>query len=340
LLARFTRAPAKGSVMAGKLGWMVIALSVGCGASAVAQDLRADLAWQIALERVGFSPGVIDGKVGHKTELATREFQRVRGLATTGKFDAATAAALGIDSDGAIATYVVHQDDAAEVGPAPTNWNDKSKLQRLGYESVASAVAEKFHCSRGLLARLNPGLSLQTLKPGDVLRVPSVSVSGPKSDGAFIQINLAEKVIRVLNGSRQLIALMHCSIAKDKEKLPVGPATVIVIRENPGYTFDPKMWPEVKDVNRKLLIPPGPRNPVGRCWVGLSLPGYGIHGTPNPEMIGKTGSHGCFRLTNWDAVRLSKIVRVGTKVEFVGHEAVADGTTPRRSRGAVKSTGR
>jgi len=112
------------------------------------------------------------------------------------------------------------------------------------------------------------------------------------------------------------VGLFHCSIAADKARLPSGQASVIVISENPAYTFDPKMWPEVKDVTQKLTIPPGPRNPVGLCWIGLSLPGYGMHGTPMPEMIGKTGSHGCFRLTNWDALRLAKMVRVGTPVRF------------------------
>lgn len=303
-------------------------------------DLRSNLAWQIALERVGFSPGVLDGKVGRKTELATREFQRVRGLSPNGSLDAATATALGVDPTGVLASYVVHSSDVDEVGPAPTDWNEKSKLPRLGYDSVASAVAERFHCSKGLLERLNPGVNLAVLKPGDALQVPAVAVETPTPDGEFVEINLGEKVVRVMDGARRLIALFHCSIAKDKERLPTGSATVVVTRERPDYTFDPKMWPEVKNVNRKLLIPPGPRNPVGLCWVGLSLPGYGIHGTPNPELIGKTGSHGCFRLTNWDAMRLGKLVRVGTKVEFVGHEQVADSSVGRNSINREKAAGR
>jgi lipoprotein-anchoring transpeptidase ErfK/SrfK len=92
---------------------------------------------------------------------------------------------------------------------------------------------------------------------------------------------------------------------------------VVGVTSNPAYSFDPAMWPEVNNVTQKLLIPPGPRNPVGVCWIALSLPGYGIHGTPTPEMIGKTGSHGCFRLTNWDATRLGGMVEAGIGVEFV-----------------------
>jgi lipoprotein-anchoring transpeptidase ErfK/SrfK len=92
--------------------------------------------------------------------------------------------------------------------------------------------------------------------------------------------------------------------------------SVTGITENPAYRFDPSMWPEVKGGKSALIIPPGPRNPVGLCWIALSLSGYGIHGSPAPEMIGKTGSHGCFRLTNWDAVRLGRMIKPGTPVTF------------------------
>jgi lipoprotein-anchoring transpeptidase ErfK/SrfK len=289
-----------------------------------AASLRTKLAWQIALDRVGFSPGVIDGGIGHKTELATREFQRVRGLPITGKLDAATASALAVDPGGAMTSYTVQADDLAQLGPAPKGWLEKSRLPQLGYENLAAAVAERFHCSTGLLARLNPGRNLSRLQVGDSVVVPAVDENSARLRGDHLEIDLSEKVVRVLNRERQLVALLHCSIAKHRDKLPSGDASVVVITENPTYTFDPKMWPEVKGVDRKLLIPAGPRNPVGRCWIGLSLPGYGIHGSPNPELIGKTGSHGCFRLSNWDALRLARMIRVGTKVHFVGREAVAD----------------
>jgi len=282
-------------------------------------SLRAKLAWQIALERVGFSPGVIDGCIGRKTELATREFQRVRGLSITGKLDAATSAALGVDSAGAVTSYTVQSDDQSQIGPNPRNWLEKSRLPRLGYENLASAIAEKFHCSAGLLARLNPGRDLGRLQARDSVKVPAVGESSTGLRGDQVEIELSQKIVRVLDRKRKLIALFHCSIAKDRERLPSGETSVMVISENPTYTFDPKMWPEVKGIDRKLLIPAGPRNPVGRCWIGLGLPGYGIHGSPNPEMIGKTGSHGCFRLTNWDALRLGGLIRVGTRVRFSGH---------------------
>lgn len=280
--------------------------------------LRTNLAWQIALERVGFSPGVIDGSVGRKTETATREFQRVKSLPQTGRLDPATRAALGVDPASAVTTYAVTSADIALVGPAPTDWLAKSLLDRLGYESLDAALSERFHCTRGLLARLNPGRKMTQLRAGDTLNVPAIDAALPAPRGDRIEINLVDKIIRVLDRDNRLVGLFHCSIAKSKDKLPAGETKVVVVTEKPSYTFDPKMWPEVRGIDRKLLIPPGPRNPVGLCWIGLGRPGVGIHGSPAPEMIGKTGSHGCFRLTNWDAIRLARMIRVGTRVLFVG----------------------
>jgi lipoprotein-anchoring transpeptidase ErfK/SrfK len=134
----------------------------------------------------------------------------------------------------------------------------------------------------------------------------------------WVMVNLGEKTIRVLDQAGGELALFHCSVAKDKNKLPDRDTKVqLIASPNPGYTFNPSMWPEVKNVSGVLQIPPGPRNPVGLSWVQLDLPGYGIHGVPKPELIGKTGSHGCFRLTNWDALKFAGWVRVGMVVKVV-----------------------
>jgi peptidoglycan hydrolase-like protein with peptidoglycan-binding domain len=292
-------------------------------ASPLAADVKLDatttltIQWQIALEREGFSPGIIDGKSGAKCTLATSEFQRRTGLNITGTLDPSTRDALTISARDPIQSYTISPADVSQVvGTIPTDWNLKAKMQFLGYPSVADAVAERFHCTRGLLDRLNPSANMAILKEGDTLNVPAIEK--PKSiRGNRLQIHLGEKVIRVLDRDAKVVALFHCSIAKDEAKRPSGTATVVSITTNPAYRFDPAMWPEVTNVNQKLLIPPGPRNPVGLCWIALSLPGYGIHGTPTPEMIGKTGSHGCFRLTNWDATRLGGMVEPGTIVEFL-----------------------
>ena len=278
--------------------------------------MRLRVAWQIALEAAGFSPGLIDGKLGRRTELATRELQRSRGLPETGKLDAATSVALGVDATRAIKSYVVQKEDLRQLGPVPRDWQAKSRLSRLGYPSLEEMLAEKFHCSKALLRQLNPAKTILRLKAGESLLVPDVVAPGPVR-GERIMIDLSRKLVRVVDASGRTLGLFHCSIAADRAKLPSGRASVAVIARNPPYVFDPDTWPEVKGVRRKLVIPPGPRNPVGLCWIGLSLSGYGIHGSPSPELIGKTGSHGCIRLTNWDALRLGNMVRVGTPVTFL-----------------------
>jgi len=243
---------------------------------------------------------------------------------------------LNPDAKPALTTYTITQADIADVGPWPDGWVEKSKVERLGYKSVAALVAERGHCSIALLGRLNPRLRLEALNVGDVLTIPNVSDAPPGVSAAALQVNLVCKYIRILDGENRTIGLVNCSIAKHKEKRPSGRCTVRVVSPDPVYVFDPKMWPEVKGIDRKLLIPPGPRNPVGLFWIGLSLSGYGIHGTPEPELIGKTGSHGCFRLANWDAVRLGAMVRPGVPVEFITGDTipetrVADAATARSS---------
>jgi lipoprotein-anchoring transpeptidase ErfK/SrfK len=291
------------------------AANAAANAAPVSGEIRSALAWQLALEREGFSPGLIDGNPGRKTALATAHFQRANGLPATGKLDPATSALLRIDPDGALATYTIQDADAALVAPPPKKWVEKSRAKLLGYESLADCVAEKFHCSEGLLASLNPGTRTTNLMVGNTLTVPAVQAPKPLYANR-LEIDLGEKTVRAFDGD-MIVALFHCSIARDAAKRPSGEARITAVTNNPAYSFDPAMWPEVKDVKQKLQIPPGPRNPVGLCWMALSLPGYGIHGTPNPEMIGKTGSHGCFRLTNWDAVRLGKMVSSGTSVKFL-----------------------
>jgi lipoprotein-anchoring transpeptidase ErfK/SrfK len=222
-----------------------------------------------------------------------------------------------MDPSQMLATYTITDEDRGHVtGRLPSNWNEKAKLRRLGYETMAELVCERAHCTQALLARLNPGADLSRLRPGDTLTVPNREwLELPRA--ARIEINLSQKVIRCYGASNTLIALFHCSIARDAAKRPTGSAQVVAVAENPTYSFDPEMWPEVKNVRSKLLLQPGPNNPVGLCWIAISRKGYGIHGTPNPELIGKTGSHGCFRLTNWDAQRLGRMVQAGTPISFV-----------------------
>jgi lipoprotein-anchoring transpeptidase ErfK/SrfK len=292
----------------------------------VAKQLRINIAWQVALEASDFSPGIIDGAFGKKGTMALTEYA-ARNFPGVDKFDKSVYDTLNVDVAGAVVMYTVTEDDAAQVGgPLPEDWNAKARLSRLNYESFTDCLAEKFHCTQGLLAKLNPGMKLDKLAVGSQLVVPNVRpfptdyvLKVEKRVGAAsVMVNLGEKTIRVFGPAGEQLALFHCSVAKDKNKLPDRDTKVqLIASPNPQYTFNPSMWPEVHNVTQVLQIPPGPRNPVGLSWVQLDLPGYGIHGVPKPELIGKTGSHGCFRLTNWDALKFAGWVRVGMAVKVV-----------------------
>jgi lipoprotein-anchoring transpeptidase ErfK/SrfK len=283
----------------------------------VPTQLEGKLAWQIALEREGFSPGLIDGKPGGRTKLATTFFQGLHGLPKTGVLDEATLEALKPDPPSAITTYAVAPADLEGITPFTDDWNQRAMQKRMGYYNVLDGLSEKFHTSVGVMKSLNPGVDFEALSAGTALRVPGI-VEGVAPKAAGLTVDLPRKLIMATSAEGKVIGLFHCSIAAKVEKRPSGQTTVICNNPNPDYTFDPKNWPDVSNVDHKLIIPPGPRNPVGLCWIGLDLPGYGMHGTPWPELIGKTGSHGCFRMANWDAVRLSRMIRVGATVMFIG----------------------
>lgn len=275
---------------------------------------------QTLLARTGFSPGLIDGKPGRKTRVAIEAFQHARQLNVTGNVDEGTLAAL-VEADPLAGTgawtrryRVTDADLAAVTGPIPEDWNERATLERSGYADLEELLAEKGWCSVEVVRSLNPGMAVDGLRAGDEVVLPDVH-SRPLARIARLEIELEEKVVRGFDESGAVVALVHCSIARDAAKRPVGVLHVQVIVTDPDYTFDPKDWPEVENVTGRLRIAPGPRNPVGAAWIGLDKPGFGLHGTVRPQDIGKTGSHGCFRLANWDAVRMAKAVRVGTEVE-------------------------
>jgi lipoprotein-anchoring transpeptidase ErfK/SrfK len=280
-------------------------------------ELRTTAARQAALDRAGFSPGLIDGKTGPKTRFAVREFQGARKLPLTGEFDQPTLAALRVVESKSFVTYTVSASDIADVGPAPSDWNAKARLDRLRFESIEALLAERGHCTKAFVAFLNPGKNIAKLSAGGTVTLPFVEPEPTSAKAAALEVDLENKTVRARDAADRTLLVFHCSIAANVEKRPAGRTRVVVVKMDPEYSFKPEMWPEVTNVREQLLIPAGPRNPVGLCWIGVGLPGYGIHGTPNPELIGKTGSHGCIRLANWDAVRLGKIVAVETPVEFI-----------------------
>lgn len=296
-------------------------------------------ALQVALSRSNFSPGLIDGKPGRKAKLALEQFRRARGipeptdvkadpkvnvivgdeatlaaLAESERKDKASATASKSGRSWVKAYRITEADIGLVTGPIPTDWNERAQLAKSGYETMQELLAERGWCSQDVLAQLNPGVAFDALEPGDEVSVPDAE-GRPLSKLSRLEVDLAEKLILGFDAEGTQVLLMHCSIAKAQEKRPVGELKVKVVATDPEYTFNPADWPEVSNVTSKLKIAPGPRNPVGSAWIGLDKPGYGLHGTVRPQDIGKTGSHGCFRLANWDAVRLAKAVKIGMVVD-------------------------
>jgi len=272
-------------------------------------------AYQVVLERIHFSCGFIDGDQGMRTQRMLRAYQTSRGLPVTGVLDQATRDAIGEPGEPFL-NYTVTQDDIDSIMPKPPTWKAKAAAKRLGYNDIWEMLAEKFHCARIYLKRLNP--TVTTPVAGTEIIGPKVYPAAPIPHAASLRIYLSETEIEGLDANGKIIAFFPCSIAKDKDKRPSGILTVKVVDPHPDYTFDPALFAEdakAEGITHKMMIPPGPRNPVGTAWVGLSLPGYGIHGTPAPEKISATQSHGCFRLANWNADKVLKMVKVGTPVD-------------------------
>jgi lipoprotein-anchoring transpeptidase ErfK/SrfK len=271
---------------------------------------------QIALGRRGISAGSLDGAAGSQTRAALRAFQEEERLPATGEADTATKARLLLSSP-PDKLYTVTPEDVGRLSPVGTTWLAKSLQDRLDYESILELVAEKGHAHPNLIRMLNPSLDWNKAGLGTVIRIPDVEYPPVPSKAARIRIRLSEKTLDVFDRKTNLLAHFPCSIGRQVEKRPVGKLQVEAIVFNPNYTFNPEIFPEseeARQLGRPLMIPKGPNNPVGTAWIGLNRPGYGIHGTPHPEDVGRTESHGCFRLANWNADYLAEMVEIGTPV--------------------------
>ena len=271
---------------------------------------------QIELHRRGFSCGSIDGLRGAQTADALKAFQRNEGLEPTGNLDKPTLEILRLTAP-AFTTHTFTSAELARIEPVPDTWLGKSERPELYYASALEFVAERYHANPKFIRTLNPNFNWDDILPGATVQVPAVDPFTSPLKVARIHIYLAEKILEATDECGRII--LHCpvSIARNVEKRPVGELKVVVVAPNPDYTFDPAVFPEsaeAKELGRKLMIPPGPNNPVGLAWIGLDRPGYGMHGTPDPEKVGRTESHGCFRLANWDAVALLSLVKVGLPV--------------------------
>lgn len=270
----------------------------------------------MALAQRGFSSGAIDGTPGPQTRAALRAFQEAEALTTTGEWDGATRARLTLAGDAVQAVALVEADFAG-LQPIGATWLEKSSQPSLAHETLLERMAERFRSHPNLLRRLNPAIDWLRASPGLRITVPAVGTARTWPSAAHLHVRLAERVLQARDASGAL--LFHCpvSIAREVAKRPVGELRVTVVIPDPDYTFKPETFPESEEgrrLGRRLMIPPGPNNPVGVAWIGLDRPGYGLHGTPAPEQVGRTESHGCFRLANWDARILLELVWVGLPV--------------------------
>jgi lipoprotein-anchoring transpeptidase ErfK/SrfK len=267
---------------------------------------------QIALARRGISPGSIDAALGSQTREAISVFQQIEKLPETGRLDTNTRPQLTLNAP-VLTTYTVTTNDLARLQPLGKTWLAKSQQSALEYETELELVAEKAHSHPLLIQKLNPNANWTNIPAGTILQIPDVNYPEPDGKAAFVTIHLSENYLEAFDENTNLIAHFPCSIAAKVEKRPVGKLHVAVVAPNPNYTFDPELFPESGET-QKLVLPPGPNNPVGVAWIGLDKTGYGIHGTPAPEQIGRTESHGCFRLANWDAEYLLKLAWIGMPV--------------------------
>lgn len=273
---------------------------------------------QVALARQAISSGPIDGVPGAQTAAALRAFQEREGLRQNGQLDKATRATLILVAPLFTKTTVTAE-DLATLQPVSPTWLGKSQQSALAYETVLEMIAERTHTHPDLIKRLNPSVDWQAVPAGTVLTVPDVQRAEPLGTATRLQIFLGARVLQARDETGRLVAHFPVSIARIAEKRPEGELHVQVVITHPDYTFDPAVYQEsaeARELGRKLVLPPGPNNPVGLAWIGLDRPGYGIHGTPTPEHVGRTGSHGCFRLANWDALTLLELAFTGMPVSI------------------------
>jgi lipoprotein-anchoring transpeptidase ErfK/SrfK len=267
---------------------------------------------QVLLDRAGASPGVIDGLYGDNVSKAIAGFEAMRHLPIDGKLDPEVVARLNTDEP-VIGPYIIAPDDGDDlVEQIPKDYAQQAKMKHLGYTSVAEKLSERFHMDIDLLRALNPSAKFVA---GETI---SVAVIGATRTGNVkrIEVRRNEGQLFAYGDNGEILAVYPATIGSEDNPSPSGKHKVNGVARNPTYEYNPKINFQQGKNKKKLTLPSGPNNPVGSKWIDLSQPTYGIHGTPEPSLIDKAGSHGCVRLTNWDVEELAAMVKPGVIVEF------------------------
>jgi len=293
---------------------------------------------QVILDRLGFSPGVIDGREGQSLRQALSGFQERLGLQQTGRLDEPTLTALArwkAIRPTRVLALSANDFRVPYQGRLPDDPADQAKLPALGYANVLEMLAERFHTTPRTLVALNRGA---ILRPGSRLTFPNalpssrayptdlpgpwrttlsgLNVDARQPEGKLIVVDKSEAVLKVYDADDRLVAQFPATMGSEHDPLPIGRWKVQGESYNPEFHYNPELFWDVSDRQGAALLPPGPNGPVGVIWLDLNKPHYGIHGTPHPETIGRAESHGCIRLTNWDAARLSLMIVPGTPAVF------------------------
>ena len=276
---------------------------------------------EVLLDRAHFSPGAIDGMSGENLHNALAAYAQAHGLATEGMVTAQILGALaGADRSPITQDYTITSEDEKGpfIGSVPENFVRMAKLRHLGYCSPKQELAERFHMSEGLLRALNPAANFR--KRGTRILVVQPGNGDLAPDVARVEVDKSANQLRVYDNAGTLAAVFPATVGSTERPAPTGRWALKAVTFNPTYVYDPKVLTFGPKRRGVLKIAAGPNNPVGSVWIELTKPTYGIHGAPDPDLVGKTASHGCVRLTNWDAVALGRAVKPDTPVIFVGDE--------------------
>jgi lipoprotein-anchoring transpeptidase ErfK/SrfK len=327
-----------------------LALSAGSAvaaappAPAAPASARPPIDWtvmhaQVILDRLGFAPGIIDGREGQSLTAALKGFQESRGLPRSGTLDPRTLWALHAYKDWRPVVRVTITPEHLRgpfVGPLPKDEGDQARLPALGYARPLEKLGEMFHTTPDLLVELNPGgariapgasfvfpnvVTGDRAYPGDLKpewrqTLADLNVAARQPEADHLVVDKSDKVLRVLDKSGRLLAQFSATMGSSHDPLPLGTWKIYGADTNPRFHYNPDLFWDAKKDDEKAMLPPGPNGPVGVVWLDLSKEHYGIHGTPEPQNIGRTQSHGCIRLTNWDAARLALMVKPGTRAVF------------------------